>query len=154
MEVDEYRRHDGLGLAALIRRGEVSRDEVLATACGAIEADNPRLAAVVRTRFERAREESRQIDVGAPFAGVPTLTKDLLMAIGAEPLAFGSASLANWKAPADSTLVARLREAGLAILGQTATPELGLMGITEPRAFPHPVNPWNPAHSPGGSSGG
>ena len=154
MEVDEYRLHDGLGLAALVRRGEVSRDEVLAAACSAIEADNPRLAAVVRTRFERARAEGRQVDVDAPFAGVPTLTKDLLMAIGGEPLAFGSASLANWKAPADSTLVARLREAGLAILGQTATPELGLMGITEPRAFPHPVNPWNSGHSPGGSSGG
>ena len=154
MEVDEYRRYDGLGLAALIRSGEVSREEVLAAACSAIEAGNPRLAAVVRTRFERARAEGRQIDGDAPFAGVPTLTKDLLMAIGGEPLAFGSASMASWQAPEDSTLVARLREAGLAILGQTVTPELGLMGITEPRAFPHPVNPWNSAHSPGGSSGG
>jgi amidase len=50
--------------------------------------------------------------------------------------------------------VRRLREAGLVILGQTATPELGLMGITEPKAFPHPVNPWKAGHSPGGSSGG
>ncbi|RDB43832.1 amidase [Halomonas sp. DQ26W] len=154
MEVDEYRRHDGLGLAALIRSGEVSRDEVFKAACAAVEADNPSLAAVVRTRFERARAEGRQVDFAAPFAGVPTLTKDLLMALEGEPLAFGSASLADWKAPADSTLVTRLREAGFSILGQTATPELGLMGITEPRAFPHPRNPWNPAHSPGGSSGG
>ncbi|WP_299311984.1 amidase family protein, partial [uncultured Halomonas sp.] len=154
MDVRDYRAHDALGLAALIRSGEVSRGEVFAAACAAIEADNPALGAVVRTRFERAAEEGRALDASAPFAGVPTLTKDLLMAIGGEPLAFGSAALAEWRAPEDSSLVRRVREAGFAILGQTATPELGLMGITEPKAFPHPVNPWAPAHSPGGSSGG
>jgi amidase len=154
MDVRDYRVHDGLGLAALIRAGEVSVDEVFAAACAGIEADNPVLGAVVRTRFEQAAREGRGVDPAAPFAGVPTLTKDLLMAIGGEPLAFGSAAMAEWRAPEDSSLVTRLREAGLAILGQTATPELGLMGITEPRAFPHPVNPWAPEHSPGGSSGG
>ena len=154
MDVGDYRAHDALGLAALIRAGEVSRQEVLAAACAAIETDNPALGAVVRTRFERAAEEGRAVDAGAPFAGVPTLTKDLLMAIGSEPLAFGCAAMTEWRAPEDSSLVRRVREAGFAILGQTATPELGLMGITEPRAFPHPVNPWAPAHSPGGSSGG
>ncbi|MGQ4879597.1 amidase [Billgrantia sp. LNSP4103-1] len=154
MEIDEYRRYDALGLAALIRRGEVSRTEVFDAACHAIERDNPRLKAVVRTRFERARAESDATNPTSPFAGVPTLTKDLLMAIEGEPLAFGSAALADWKAPRDATLVTRLRQAGLAILGQTATPELGLMGITEPRAFPHPVNPWDERFSPGGSSGG
>lgn len=154
MDVRDYQAHDGLGLAALIREGEVSREEVFDVACAVIERDNPALGAVVRTRFDQAAREGRQIDPAAPFAGVPTLTKDLLMAIGGEPLAFGSAALADWLAPEDSSLVARLREAGLAILGQTATPELGLMGITEPRAFPHPVNPWSHDHSPGGSSGG
>ncbi|MGR4067365.1 amidase [Billgrantia sp. C5P2] len=154
MEYEEYRRHDGLGLAELIRKGEVSREEVFEAACRAIERGNPRLGAVVRTRFERARAEAATVATESPFAGVPTLTKDLLMAIQGEPLAFGSAALAEWRPPMDSTLVTRLRQAGFAILGQTATPELGLMGITEPRAFPHPVNPWLPSHSPGGSSGG
>ncbi|WP_404298320.1 amidase [Halomonas sp.] len=154
MDVRDYRAHDGLGLATLIRSGQVSADEVFDASCVAIEAQNPTLGAVVRTRFEQAREEGRRVDPAAPFAGVPTLTKDLLMAIGDEPLAFGSAALAEWRSPEDSSLVRRLREAGLSILGQTATPELGLMGITEPRAFPHPVNPWAPDHSPGGSSGG
>ncbi|WLI72970.1 amidase [Halomonas alkalicola] len=154
MDVRDYQAHDPLGLAALIRAGEVSAGEVFAAACAAIEAGNPALGAVVRTRFEQAREEGQRVDPSAPFAGVPTLTKDLLMAIGGEPLAFGSAAMAEWRAPEDSSLVTRLRQAGFSILGQTATPELGLMGITEPRAFPHPVNPWAPAHSPGGSSGG
>jgi amidase len=154
MELEEYRRYDALGLAELVRKREVSREEIFDAACHAIERDNPRLGAVVRTRFERARAESNAIAPDAPFAGVPTLAKDLLMAIEGEPLAFGSAALAEWRPPQDSTLITRLRQAGLAILGQTATPELGLMGITEPRAFPHPANPWDERRSPGGSSGG
>ena len=81
MDVRDYRVHDGLGLAALIRAGEVSVDEVFAAACAGIEADNPVLGAVVRTRFEQAAREGRGVDPAAPFAGVPTLTKDLLMAL-------------------------------------------------------------------------
>lgn len=154
MQLSDYRAHDALGLAALIREGQVSGEEVFEAACAAIEADDPALGAVVRTRFERAALERRDVDPAAPFAGVPTLTKDLLMAIAGEPLAFGSAALADWRPAGDSSLVRRLRAAGFVILGQTATPELGLMGITEPRAFPHPVNPWRPERSPGGSSGG
>lgn len=154
MHADEYRRYDASGLAELIQRGEVSREEVMDAACAVIVADDPVLGAVVRRRFERARGEQRQVPMAAPFAGVPLLTKDLLMAIEGEPLAFGSAALRNWRAPQDSTLVARLRTAGFAILGQTATPELGLMGITEPKAFAHPRNPWDRSRSPGGSSGG
>ncbi|MCC5884199.1 MAG: amidase [Halomonas sp.] len=154
MLIDEYRRYDAMGLAKLIRTRQVSRDEVLEAACLCIERDDPQLNSIVRTRFERARGEAQGVVPDTPLAGAPTLTKDLLTAIAGEPLAFGSAALAEWTAPADSTLVTRLREAGLSLLGQTATPELGLMGITEPRAFPHPRNPWNIDHSPGGSSGG
>lgn len=154
MEQSEYRAQDGLGLVELIRRAEVSREEVFSAGCAAIEALNPALGAVVRTRFEQAGKEGQGVDSASPFAGVPTLTKDLLMAIEGEPLTFGSAAMKTWRAPQDATLVRRVREAGLVILGQTATPELGLMGITEPKAFPHPVNPWKAGHSPGGSSGG
>lgn len=154
MRGDEYRRFDGLGLAALIQSGEVSRPEVFEAACEAIERDNPRFNAVVRTRFDKARHERNDVDPEAPFAGVPFLTKDLLTALAGEPLAFGSASLKQWRPPADASIVTRFRQAGLSILGQTATPELGLMGITEPKAFPAPHNPWKRGYSPGGSSGG
>ncbi|WP_431025729.1 amidase [Halomonas sp. H5] len=154
MKDHEYRHHDGLGLAALIRSGEVSREEVFEAACTAIELDNPQLGAVVRRRYERARHEAGEVEPRAPFAGVPFLTKDLLMGLADEPLSFGSAALANWSPEADATLVKRFRQAGLVILGQSGCPELGLMGITEPKAFPHPVNPWGRDYSPGGSSGG
>ncbi|WP_018915627.1 amidase [Vreelandella zhanjiangensis] len=154
MQLHEYQQYDATGLAELIRRREVSQENVLEAAFNAIETLNPILHAVVRTRFEKARKESRDVSDNALFSGVPTLSKDLLMGLAGEPLAFGSAALSQWCPKEDALLIQRSRAAGLVIVGQTATPELGLMGITEPKAFPHPVNPWRAGYSPGGSSGG
>lgn len=154
MRDDEYIHYDGLGLASLIREGDVSKEEIFDAARRRIESHNPVINAVVRTRFEPARDELARVNLAAPFAGVPFLTKDLALAIAGEPLCTGSAALRDWRAPQDSTLVSRYRRAGLVILGQTNTPELGLMGITEPRAFGATRNPLSLAHSPGGSSGG
>ncbi|AQU81933.1 MULTISPECIES: amidase [unclassified Halomonas] len=154
MYLEDYQKFDATGLAELIRRREVSQADVFEAAMAAIEKLNPSLHAVVRTRFEKARHESLQVSESSVFAGVPTLSKDLLMALAGEPLAFGSASLSTWCPKEESLFIRRVREAGLVVVGQTATPELGLMGITEPRAFPHPQNPWRTGYSPGGSSGG
>ncbi|PRY66250.1 amidase [Vreelandella songnenensis] len=154
MRCDEYQRFDATGLAELVRRGEISREELLEAALNAIERRNKALHAVVRLRAEKARLESRQMADDAFFAGVPTLAKDLLMGLSGEPLTSGSAALMSWCALEDAPLITRSRAAGLVIVGQSVTPELGLMGITEPRAFPHPVNPWREGYSPGGSSGG
>ncbi|MGY4878244.1 amidase [Vreelandella aquamarina] len=154
MHFDDYRQYDATGLAELIQRGEVSQNEVFGAAVSGIEALNPSLHAVVRTRFAKAQQESQQCPQGSVFAGVPTLSKDLLMAIAGEPLAFGSAALSAFCPSEDSLIIRRARAAGLVVMGQTATPELGLMGITEPKAFPHPENPWREGYSPGGSSGG
>ncbi|WP_447926301.1 amidase [Vreelandella sp. EE27] len=154
MRLDEYQRFDALGLAELVRRREVSREELLDTALRAIEQLNPALHAVVRTRADQARRESASLNDDGVFAGVPTLSKDLLMGMAGEPLASGSAALMDWRATQDAPIITRARQAGLVIAGQTATPELGLMGITEPRAFAHPENPWRAGYSPGGSSGG
>ncbi|WP_035536512.1 amidase [Halomonas alkaliantarctica] len=154
MHPEDYQKYDATGLAELIRRREVSQSEVFDAAVAAIETLNPSLHAVVRTRFDKAKHECDQVLESAVFAGVPTLSKDLLMALAGEPLAFGSASLSAWCPKEDSLLIRRVREAGLVVMGQTATPELGLMGITEPKAFPHPHNPCRKGYSPGGSSGG
>lgn len=154
MHVHEYQQYDAIGLAELIRGGEVSSKEVFNAAVNAIATLNPTLRGVVRTRFERASQERLNATEKSPFAGVPTLSKDLLMALEGEPLAFGSAALTNWRPKEDSLLIKRVRDAGLVVMGQTATPELGLMGVTEPKAFPHPQNPWREGYSPGGSSGG
>ena len=151
---DEYTRHDGLGLAELVRRREVSPTELLDAAIARIEAHNPALNAVVRTRFEQARVEAGQVNLEAPFAGVPFLLKDLLATIAGEPTAGGNRLLASMPMPRDSEMVRRYRAAGLVIAGRTNTPELGLTPYTEPALYGPTRNPWSPAHSPGGSSGG
>ncbi|HXU64147.1 MAG TPA: amidase, partial [Polyangia bacterium] len=62
--------------------------------------------------------------------------------------------LAGHKAEHDSTIITRLRAAGLIPIGRTATPELGLLPVTEPEAYGPTRNPWNPERTAGGSSGG
>ncbi|MEO8123072.1 MAG: amidase [Burkholderiales bacterium] len=151
---EDYVRHDGLGLAALVKSGEVSPAELLETAIAHIEAHNPALNAVIRTRYDAVRAEATQVDRTAPFAGVPFLVKDLVATIGGEPTGNGNRLLASLPMPHDSELVRRFRAAGVLIAGRSNTPEFGLTPYTEPRAFGPTRNPWSAAHSPGGSSGG
>jgi amidase len=151
---EDYVRHDGLGLAALVRSGEVSPAELLEAAIARIEEHNPALNAVIRTRYDAARSEAAQIDPSAPFAGVPFLLKDLVATIGGEPTGNGSRLLKSLPMPRDSELVRRFRAAGVVIAGRSNTPEFGLTPYTEPAAFGPTKNPWSAAHSPGGSSGG
>ncbi len=150
----DYTRHDGLGLAALVRSGQVSAAELLETALARIEALNPALNAVIRTRHQLVRAEATCVDPAAPFAGVPFLVKDLIATLAGEPTANGNRLLADTPMPRDSELVRRYRAAGLLITGRTNTPEFGLVPTTEPLAFGPTRNPWSLAHSPGGSSGG
>ena len=154
MHFADYTRHDGLGLADLVRRGEVSPIELLETAVSRIEAHNPALNAVVRKRYERARVEAARVDKTAPFAGVPFLVKDLLSTIAGEPTGAGNRVLAAMNMPHDSELVRRFRASGVLMLARTNTPEFGLTPYTEPETFGPTCNPWSAAHSPGGSSGG
>lgn len=154
MRFDDYAAHDGLGLAALVKSGQVSPLELLEAAVARIEAANPALNAVIRTRFDAARREAAQVDRAAPFSGVPFLVKDLLATIAGEPTGQGTGLLGALPMPVDSTLVQRWRAAGLVTLGRTSTPEFGLTPYTEPRATGPTRNPWSTAHTPGGSSGG
>jgi amidase len=152
--VSEYMRQDGIGLAALVRSGEVSATELLETAISRIEALNPALNAVIRTRFERAHVEASQVDLAAPFAGVPFLVKDLLATLAGEQTANGTRLLVDAPMPRDSELVRRFRAAGVVIVGRTNTPEFGLTPYTEPVLYGPTRNPWSTDHSPGGSCGG
>ena len=151
---DEYARYDGLGLAGLVRRREVSALELLEAAIARIGVHNPALNAVVRTRYEAARTEAAAVNTEAPFAGVPFLVKDLLAMIAGEPTGCGNRVLQAIAMPCDSEMVRRYRAAGLVIAGRTNTPEFGLTPYTEPWAFGPTRNPWSLDHSPGGSSGG
>jgi amidase len=154
MTFEEYRRHDALGLAALVKKGEITPIELVDIAIRQIEAVNPELNAVIHRRFEAAREEAGQVDRTAPFAGVPFLVKDLGMEVAGMKMCTGSRGYRDYVSQQDSFVVQKMRQAGLLILGKTNTPEFGITPFTEPKLFGPTRNPWNPAHSPGGSSGG
>ncbi|TCJ19961.1 amidase [Rubrobacter taiwanensis] len=151
MRVSEYVEHDATGLACLISSGQVSAGEVQRAALQAIEAVNRELNALVGEPFEEplAHKES------GPFSGVPFLIKDLVLHAEGVPSRSGSRMTGEGVTfPYDSDLMTRFRSAGLATLGRTATPEFGFNASTESVLTGPTRNPWNPAHSAGGSSGG
>jgi amidase len=152
MTPEEYRQHDATALADLIRRGEVSLGEVVDTAISRAEAINPQLNAICLPRYDKAREDRPGTD--APFAGAPFLAKDLAQEMAGMPCTMGSRALRRNIPAQDSEYIKGCRNAGLVILGRTATPELGLKGITESRLWGPTRNPWDRARTPGGSSGG
>jgi amidase len=154
MEQGEYLAHDGLGLAGLVRSGDVSALELVDAAIARIEALNPRLNAVVWTMFDRARETAKGPLPEGPFAGVPFLLKDILGDMEGVPTRSGSRLVPDHPAPHNSELVNRFLKAGLIPLGKTNVPEFGLVGTTESKLYGPARNPWNPNHSTGGSSGG
>lgn len=151
----EYSRYDGIGLADLVRRGDVSPDELLDSALARLATVNPEVNAVVATFTDKARNARAAQDPASPFFGVPFLIKDLLAAYAGEPLGCGSVFARRHLLPAQhSTLVERLLAGGLTIFGKTTTPEFGLMPCTEPLSTGITRNPWSLDRTPGGSSGG
>ena len=144
---------DATAQADLVRRGEVSPKELVEAAIARIDALNPRLDAVLRTRFDEARAEAANPPDG-PFRGVPILLKDLGATVAGEATAFGIGPMAGAVMPVTSFLAEQFRAAGFVVLGRTNVPEFGTTVTTEPKSFPPARNPWNPEHSTGGSSGG
>ncbi|MCA0239852.1 MAG: amidase [Proteobacteria bacterium] len=150
----DYEAHDGLGLAALLRRGEVSAPELLQAAIERIEARNPALNAVVTPLFDAARAAVAQGLPDGPFRGVPFLVKELVASVAGTATTFGSRLYSHNTAAADSEIVARYRRAGLVIVGKTNSPEFGLSPTTESLLYGITRNPWRADLAPGGSSGG
>ena len=149
-----YPDQDALGLAQLVQQGETSASELLDLAIARAEAINPQINAIITPLYDHGRQQIAAGLPDGPFKGVPFLLKDLLCALAGTPLSNGSNALKGNISPRDSELAARFKRAGLVIFGKTNTPELGLMGVTEPKAFGPSRNPWNTDHTPGGSSGG
>ena len=152
--IAEYQNLDGLAIADLIRHREISPREAVMSAINRIEAINPRLNAVVHRMFDQALATATGDLPDGPFRGVPFLLKDLVAWYEGEPVTSGSRLFQHWKAPFDSEMVRRYKRAGLVILGKTNTPEFGLVPFTESELLGTCRNPWNPAVTTGGSSGG
>ncbi|MDQ6790285.1 MAG: amidase [Candidatus Dormibacteraeota bacterium] len=145
---------DATAQAELVRRREVQALELVEAAIERIERLNPKLNAVVTPMYERALEQARGQLPDGPFKGVPYLLKDLNTEVAGVRYTEGSSFLADFVSRHDQELVLRHRRAGLIALGKTNTPEFGILPTTEPELFGPTRNPWNPAHSAGGSSGG
>lgn len=150
----EFEDYDAVGLAELVRRGEVTPPELVEVAIQRIEARNPALNAVIHRMDEAARRQAEAVDPAAPLAGVPMLLKDLLAACAGQPLTNGSRFFQGFVPRGDCDLVRRYRQAGLVFLGKTNTPEFGITGVTEPALFGPARNPWDLTRTAGGSSGG
>ena len=150
----EYEQYDGLALAELVRKREVTARELLDEAIARVEAGNPALNAVVNRMYDLARSTLADGTPSGPFGGVPFLIKDLLAMYAGVPTSAGNRLLRDIPAPDDSEMVRRYKTAGLVIFGKTNTPEFGLVPYTESEALGPARNPWDTTRTPGGSSGG
>ncbi|MEM9921144.1 MAG: amidase family protein [Bacteroidota bacterium] len=154
MTFEEYRRCDASELAQLVKDKEITAGELLDIAIERIEAVNPSLNAIVHKLYDHGREMLTHANPEAPFYGVPFLVKDLGLEVAQTPMLAGSKALKGYISPADTYLSSQLKDAGFIFIAKTNTPELGLTSYTESELNGACLNPWNLAHSPGGSSGG
>lgn len=150
----DYDQYDGVGLAHLIKNGDISSLEICEEAIRHAEKLNPRLNAIITRMYDFAREQAKNPEKDAPFSGVPFLLKDVHHALKGFTMSSGSALLRNYVPEYDAEIVSRFKKAGLIILGKTNAPEFKLAYVTEPEAFGPTRNPWNLDYSCGGSSGG
>lgn len=150
----EYQQYDALGLAELVRQGQVTPLELVEAAIARIEAVNPQINAVTYTMFNQARQAAQRELPDGPLRGVPFLVKDLLALVAGAPTTASTRLLKEWSPAIDSEMVRRWKQAGLIILGKTNTPEFGITPYTEPTLFGPTRNPYDLARTAGGSSGG
>jgi amidase len=154
MDLSEYAQYDGLGLADLVRRGEVKSSDLVGLALSAIEQVNPQINAVICPIVRRDDEVDENHLPDGPFAGVPFLIKDIGIHAAGIPADCGSRLLQNIVHSYDTELMSRFKKAGLITIGRTNTPEMGMNVSTEPLLHGPSRNPWNAAKTTGGSSGG
>lgn len=143
---------DATGVAERIKAKDFTAHEAAEAAIARIERVNPQLNFVATVAYDYGRAAAAKANAG-PFAGVPTLIKDLLPLAGL-PTKFGCRALANFQLPDQSPYADALLAAGLVPLGKSTTPEFGLTATTEPLAGGPTRNPWDVNKSSGGSSGG
>ena len=171
MTSTELTRRTAAELGAALAAREVSAVEVTQAHLDRIAAvdgtrdDDGRAAgdgvhAFLHVAGEQALADAERVDAArargdrlGPLAGVPVAVKDVLATRGV-PTTCGSRILRGWVPPYDATVVRRLREAGLVVLGKTNMDEFAMGSSTEHSAYGPTRNPWDLDRIPGGSGGG
>ncbi|MEL6868547.1 MAG: amidase family protein [Pseudomonadota bacterium] len=148
---DDLIHLDAIAQADLIVAGEVQAQDLVRSAAQRIQTVNPKLNAIIYTDTDRALARARASN--GLLGGIPYLNKGL-SAYKGMPLTRGSRLFAQTIASDQSAYTDRLDAAGVVVMGQTNTPEFGLLPSTEPLLHGATRNPWNLNHTPGGSSGG
>ena len=159
--MDDILTQPATEVARMLRGRQLSARELTEAQLARIEAVNPRLNAVVELRATQALAEAAAADQAAargrelgPLHGVPMTVKDSFDVAGLHTT-WGNPAFADYLAAADATVVRRLRQAGAVILGKTnVAAMLADFGQTANELHGATANPWDPARTPGGSSGG
>lgn len=154
LSFSDYRQFDALGLAEAVRLGQFTAAEVLEAAIARASAVNPAINAIVIPDYDYARQQLAAGVGDGPFAGVPFLLKDLGMYLRGTITSEGSQFYAGRVAKQNSTLVQRYLDAGLMMMGKSASPEFGGTTTTESTLYGATRNPWDLSKTTGGSSGG
>lgn len=147
---------DAVEQATLVRERQVSATDMVEAAIARIEEREPQVNALTSRCFEEARAAAEGPLGSGPFAGVPTVLKDLGIQQEGLPYTMGNRALkeAGWRSPRDTPMGRRFREAGFITVGKASTPEFGAQPTTQPLAFGPTRNPWDLSRSTSGSSGG
>ena len=147
-------------MATALVAGEFTSEELVQAHLDRIEVLDPTVHAYLHVDPEGALAAARAVDADRaadeplpPMAGVPVAVKDVACTAGI-PTTAGSAMLEGWVPPYDATVVARLREARMPILGKTNMDEFAMGSSTEHSAYGPTHNPWDLTRTPGGSGGG
>lgn len=155
MNWDEWANLDAIGLAELIRKGQITPQEVAQQAALAINALNPEISAIVEVFDDMINDPMKdETNLDGVFAGVPYLMKDLGPTLKGRLQEMGSLLMRGNRSTTDSFLTKRIRQAGLNIIGRTTTPEFGLCSSAENPEVYVTRNPWNLDYTTCGSSAG
>ena len=147
-------------MADALAKGETTSVELTQAHLDRITAVDGQVKAFLHVDTEGALAQAKNVDARrakgeklSPIAGIPLALKDVLAQKGV-PTTAGSKILQGWHPPYDSTVVSKLKSAGVVIMGKTNMDEFAMGSSTENSGYGPTFNPWDLTRTPGGSSGG